>query len=137
MPDERFEDHLRHPRGLGHEPAGGRSAHAGSAACGDVVRLTLSVAEGRVTGAGFDAVGCGATIAAASAAVGLAGGADVLEAARIGPQDLMDELGGLSLGKRHAADLAADALARALGSAVAASAPLDAVPGRTLVAMSG
>jgi tRNA-specific 2-thiouridylase len=49
----------------------------------------------------------------------------------------MDELGGLSLGKRHAADLAADALARALGSAVAASNPVQPTTGRTLVAMSG
>ena len=43
MPDERFEDHLRHPRGRGFEPPGGSSAHAGSPACGDVVRLTLAV----------------------------------------------------------------------------------------------
>ena len=137
MPDERFEDHLRHPRGRGHEPAGGRSAHAGSSVCGDVVRLTLRADAGRVTDAGFDAEGCGATIAAASAAVELAKGADVLDVARIGPQRLMDELGGLSLGKRHAADLAADALARALGSAAAAAGALEPVPGRTLVAMSG
>ena len=61
----------------------------------------------------------------------------MLDAARIGPQQLMDELGGLSLGKRHAADLAADALARALGAAVAAAQPVPATPGRTLVAMSG
>src|SRR6185295_10916137 len=45
--------------------------------------------------------------------------------------------GGLSLGKRHAADLAADALARALGAAVAAARPTRVTPGRTLVAMSG
>src|ERR671934_130820 len=28
MPDERFEEHLRHPRGRGHEPAGARHGAA-------------------------------------------------------------------------------------------------------------
>jgi tRNA-specific 2-thiouridylase len=61
----------------------------------------------------------------------------VLEAARVGTQAIADELGGLSLGKRHAADLAADALARALGAAVRAGGAVPPAPGRTLVAMSG
>ena len=45
-------------------------------------------------------------------------GRPVLDAARIGPGQIADELGGLSPGKLHAAELAADALARALGAAV-------------------
>ena len=102
------------------------------------MRLTLAVDGERVAGAGFDAEGCGATIAAASAAVELIDGAHVLDAARVGPQRLMDELGGLSLGKRHAADLAADALARALGArGRAPRSRSQPTPGRTLVAMSG
>ena len=47
------------------------------------------------------------------------------------------ELGGLSPSKRHAADLAADALHRALGAAARADARLPEDPQRTLVAMSG
>ena len=112
-------------------------APAGAVACGDVVRIDLAVDGDRVADAGFDAEGCGATIAAASAAVELAAGATVLDAARIGPEDVAAQLGGLSLGKRHAADLAADALARALGTATRADAALPALAGRTLVAMSG
>ena len=137
MPDERFEEHLRFPRRRGHVPAGAHTATAGSSACGDVVRIDLAVAGGVVSGAGFDAEGCGATIAAASAAVDLVEGTPVLAAARIGTTEVAEALGGLSLGKRHAADLAADALARALGAAVRADARLDADPRRTLVAMSG
>ena len=53
-----------------------------------------------------------------------------------GRGEIAAELGGLSPGKLHAADLAADALHRALGAACAdAAVPLDAA--RTLVAMSG
>ncbi len=137
MPDERFEDHLRHPRGLGHAPRAGHRAVAGSAACGDIVSLTLVVDGDRVTDAGFEAEGCGATTAATSAAVEIASGAGILDVARVGADEIMDALGGLSPGKRHAADLAADALARALGSAVRAEGALTHEAGRTLVAMSG
>jgi len=50
---------------------------------------------------------------------------------------IADELGGLSPAKRHAAELAADALHRALGAAVRADAAVEQMPGRVLVAMSG
>jgi tRNA-specific 2-thiouridylase len=69
--------------------------------------------------------------------VALVGGRPVLEAARVGPDTIAAELGGLSPAKHHAAELAADALHRALGAAVRADARLGATPGRTLVAMSG
>jgi tRNA-specific 2-thiouridylase len=137
MPDERFEDHLRHPRGRGREIAGAAGGSAGGAACGDLVRLSVAVDGDRVRAAGFEAAGCGATIAAASAAVELVEGAGVLDAARIGAPRIAAELGGLSAGKLHAADLASDALHRALGAAVRADGGLRAAPRRTLVAMSG
>ena len=48
-------------------------------------------------------------------------GAALLDAARIGASEVAAELGGLSPGKLHAAELAADALHVALGAAVAAA----------------
>jgi tRNA-uridine 2-sulfurtransferase len=137
MPDERFEDHLRHPRGRGRTVAGGFHGAAGGAACGDLVRLSVAVDGERVSAAGFEASGCGATIAAASAAVELAEGTGIVDAARIGAPAIAAELGGLSAGKLHAADLASDALHRALGAAVRAGGALAPAPDRTLVAMSG
>jgi tRNA-specific 2-thiouridylase len=137
MPDERFEEHLRHPHGRGRVPPHAHAGAAGGAACGDLVRVSLAVRGGRVAGAGFEAAGCGATHAAASAAVALADGADLLGAARVGTHEIAAELGGLSPGKLHAAELAADALHRALGAAVAAAEPIARADARTLVAMSG
>jgi tRNA-uridine 2-sulfurtransferase len=137
MPDERFEDHLRHPRGRGRVVEGAFDGAAGGAACGDLVRVSVAVQGDRVREVGFEASGCGATIAAASAAVELAEGAGLIEAARIGSPAIAAELGGLSAGKLHAADLASDALHRALGAAVRAHGKLPAREGRTLVAMSG
>ncbi|HEX2086188.1 MAG TPA: iron-sulfur cluster assembly scaffold protein, partial [Solirubrobacteraceae bacterium] len=127
--DERFEDHLLHPRGRGTEVAGGHAGAAGGAACGDLVRIVLRVDGDRVADAAFEASGCGAAVAAGSAAVELVRGRSILDAARLGPSDVAAELGGLSPGKLHAADLAADALHVALGKAVAADAAPPAAGG--------
>ncbi len=137
--DERFEDHLTFPRNRGHEPDGAVCGAAGGSLCGDLVTVALRLEGDRITDAGFDAEGCGATIAAGSAVVELVDGARVLDAARIGTPQVSAELGGLSVGKLHAADLAADALHRALGAAVRtqAAVPAPDCGDRTLVAMSG
>jgi tRNA-specific 2-thiouridylase len=137
MSDERFAEHLSHPRGRGNEPPGAHSGVAGGAACGDLVHLRVAVEGDRVADAGFEASGCGATIAAASATVELVAGAPLLEAARVNSATIAAELGGLSVGKLHAADLAADALHRALGAAARQDAAMQLKPDRTLVAMSG
>ena len=135
MPDERFEEHLLHPVGRGHVPV--HDGAAGGAVCGDLVRIGVAVDGDRVTDAGFEASGCGAALAAGSAAVELVRGASVLDAARVGTHTISEALGGLSPGKLHAAELAAEALARALGRAVADAEPTAIDPERTLVAMSG
>ncbi len=137
MADERFAEHLTHPAGRGHEPAGAHRGAAGGAACGDLIRIDVLVQGDRVVDAGFDASGCGAATAAGSAVVALVDGMPVVDAARVGTAAVSAELGGLSAGKLHAAELAADALHRALGAAVAADATSRVVKGRTLVAMSG
>jgi tRNA-specific 2-thiouridylase len=134
-----FEHHLTSPQGRGSWPADGSTVEVDGGACGDRLRFSVALDDrGHVADAGFEADGCGTTTAAASAAVSLVRGLPVLEAARIGPREVADELGGLSPGKHHAADLAADALARALGTAARARpARVSAARGGTLVAMSG
>ena len=133
-----FEHHLTSPQGRGRLPDEGFAATAGGYACCDEVRISVDVAGDRVADAGFEASGCGAATAAGSAAVTLARGRGVLDAASIGVEQISAELGGLSAAKRHAAELAADALARALGAATRARAVLDRPgAGRTLVAVSG
>jgi tRNA-uridine 2-sulfurtransferase len=140
LPEMGFEDHLWAPRGLGALAGRPHSGAAGGAACGDLVRVTVRVEDDMVVEAGFDAEGCGAARAAGSAVVELVEGRPFLEAALVTPGDVSDALGGLIPPKRHAAELAADALHRALGAvAKDAAAPLRLPPSprRTLVAMSG
>jgi tRNA-specific 2-thiouridylase len=132
-----FEHHLTSPQGAGHVPAGAVTVTVGGGACCDEISFSIAVSGDRVVDAGFSAHGCGSAHAAGSAAVELVRGGAVLAAARIGTTQIAAELGGLSPGKLHAAELAADALARALGGAVSRDAQLDPVAGATLVAMSG
>jgi tRNA-uridine 2-sulfurtransferase len=137
---ELLEHYLRDDTRRGPAPDGAFSGSAGGAPCGDLVRLSLRVCDGRIEGVAFDHEGCSATAAAAAATAELADGAAVLEAARIGPDEIAAELGGLAPSHRHAAVLAADALHRSL-SALAGSgdpfAPSPATGERVLVALSG
>src|SRR4029078_5416559 len=105
--------------------------------CGDLIRVSVRVSGDRVDAASFDASGCGAVIAAGSAAVTLVEGERLLDAARIGTREISEELGGLSPGKLHAAELAADALHRALGLAARACGAVALDSSRALVAMRG
>ncbi|HEV2980202.1 MAG TPA: tRNA 2-thiouridine(34) synthase MnmA [Solirubrobacteraceae bacterium] len=141
MSAELLADHMERPVGRGHVPAAAYTGAAGGAACGDLIRISVAVdrdcPDGRIVDAGFDASGCGAALAAGSAAVGLVRGEGLLAAARVGAPEIAAELGGLSPAKLHAAELAADALHRALGWAARARVSLAPSPSRGLVAMSG
>jgi tRNA-specific 2-thiouridylase len=134
-----FEHHLLSPQGRNRVPPGARAVTVGGHACCDEIRLGVLVEEERIADAGFEAQGCGAVTAAASAAVTLLRGRHLFDAARVGPNEIAAELGGLSAAKHHAAELAADAVGRALGAAARASAALaePCCGERTLVAMSG
>jgi tRNA-specific 2-thiouridylase len=140
---EQFEHHLVSPQGENHHPPGAHTVTTSGGSCCDRVTMSILTDGSRVTDAGFTAHGCGAMTAAASAAVTLVRGAGLLDAARVGAPEVSAELGGLSPAKRHAADVAADGLARALGAAIRRQAALrapagaDGRPARTLVAMSG
>jgi tRNA-specific 2-thiouridylase len=138
MSQELFEHYLRDETRRGPAPEGAFSGAAGGAACGDLSRISLRIEGGRVAAASFDAEGCGAMRAATAAAAEMIDGEPVLFAASIGIEEIDAEIGGLTPAKRHAAQLAADALHRALACAAASSERLaDLAPGRVLVAMSG
>jgi tRNA-uridine 2-sulfurtransferase len=138
MDMEAFEHYLRDETRRGPAPDGAFTGAAGGAACGDLSRISLRIEGGRIAAATFDAEGCGAMRAATAATAEMVEGEAVLAAACVGIDEVEAELGGLSATKRHAAQLAADALHRALASAAASDARLaDPAAGRVLVAMSG
>jgi tRNA-uridine 2-sulfurtransferase len=133
-----FAEHLEAPHGAGALKNHPHSGAAGGAPCGDLLRIAVQIEGDRVTEAGFDADGCGALTAAASAIVEGIEREPFLNACRWNGERVAESLGGLTPSKRHAAELAADALHRALGAAAKGGAvTVNASPRRTLVAMSG
>jgi tRNA-specific 2-thiouridylase len=139
MERELFEHYLGDGSRRGPAPEGAFTGAAGGAACGDLSRVSLTIEDGRIAAVSFDAEGCGATMAATAAIAEMVDGAPVLDAARIDIDTVDAAIGGLTPAKRHAAQLATDALHRALASAAASSQPLAAEPAgeRVAVAMSG
>jgi tRNA-specific 2-thiouridylase len=134
-----IEEYLRDDSRLAPPPEGSFTGAAGGAPCGDLVRVSVIVSGGAIAAATFDAEGCATARAAGAVVTDLAEGSAFLEAARVGPADVSNALGGLGPQGAHAADLAADALARALGQAAASGTRLATAPDgeRVAVAISG
>src|SRR5204862_7511472 len=135
---EAFGHYLGDGSRIGRPPEGAFSGAAGGAACGDLARISLLVDREAVRSVSCDSEGCGAMRAAVTATAELVGGKAVLDAACIGADRIDAELGGLTPAKRHAAELAADALHRALAAMAGSGRTLAAGQAdRVLVAMSG
>ena len=111
---EAFKDHLAHPRNVGALPDADAAAELTNPACGDRLRLTLRINEGRITAARFLAYGCPPTLACGSALTEMLEGITTDEAARITRQQLIKSLDGLPARKTHAAALAIETLHAAL-----------------------
>jgi len=111
---ETFKDHLAHPRNGGELPDADASAELTNPACGDRLRLTLRIRDGRITAARFLAYGCPPTLACGSALTEMLEGIATGEAARITRQQLTKFLDGLPARKSHAAALAIETLHEAL-----------------------
>ena len=82
--------------------------------CGDILRLTLRVVEGRIAEARFKAKGCVPAMACGSALTEVILGKTPSEARRLRREEVIDAVGGLPQASMHAAQLALDALAAAL-----------------------
>lgn len=107
-------DHFQNPRNAGDIADADASAEIENPVCGDVIRLSLKLQNGRIARVGFKAKGCVPAMACGSALTELACGKTVLEARRLRREDLLAAVGGLPQASTHAAQLALDALSAAL-----------------------
>lgn len=107
-------DHFEHPRNSGSISDPDASIQLQNPACGDVLKLTLKVADGRVADIRFLAKGCVPSIACASALTELVRGRTVADARAIKREQLVDAVGGLPPASSHASHLAMGALHAAL-----------------------
>jgi nitrogen fixation NifU-like protein len=108
-------DHFQNPRNVGDLEDATVSVEVQNPACGDVLRLSMRVLDGRVEAARFRAKGCVPAIACGSKLVEMIAGLELSSARAIRREQLVEELGGLPEASQHASHLAMDALTAALG----------------------
>lgn len=108
-------DHFEHPRNAGTVPDADAAARIENPACGDVLELTVKIADGRIAEIRFRAKGCVAAMACGSAVTELVSGRTVVEAKKLSRDELVSAVGGLPAASTHASHLAMDALAAVLG----------------------
>lgn len=109
-----FNDHLANPRHAGEIPNADAVAEEVNPVCGDRIRLSLSVVEGRIKDAKFLAYGCAPTLACGSALADMINGRSIDEVRRLSRADIIGHLDGLPRQKYHAAALAIETLVVAL-----------------------
>jgi nitrogen fixation NifU-like protein len=109
-------DHFQNPRNAGELAGATASTESANPVCGDVLRLSVCIEEGRITAARFKAQGCVASIACGSLLTEMIVGKTSREALLITPDLLSEGLGGLPPATFHAAQLACEALRALLTS---------------------
>jgi len=107
-------NHFQNPRNGGDVPDATAVAETENPVCGDVIRLSLKVENGRIAEIRFKAKGCVPAMACGSAVTELALGKTPGEARAITPQKVQEAVGGLPPASNHAAELAIDVLRAAL-----------------------
>jgi nitrogen fixation NifU-like protein len=107
-------DHFEHPRNAGTVVDADASARIENPACGDVLELTVKIAEGRIAEIRFRAKGCVAAMACGSAVTELVSGKSVARARKLSREELVHAVGGLPAASSHASHLAMDTLAAVL-----------------------
>ncbi len=103
-------DHFQNPRNAGELPGATSVVEVTNPVCGDILRLAVRVAGGRIIEARFQTRGCVTSIACSSLLTELLIGRSLVEAAAITPQLIDERLGGLEPATHHAAELARDAV---------------------------
>jgi len=103
-------EHFLNPRNTGELSQPTHTAFVKNPVCGDQVKLTLRVADGKIVDARVKVFGCAAAIAASSALTELIIGKLVEEARKVRNQDVVDHLHGLPEYKIVCSVVAEDAL---------------------------
>jgi nitrogen fixation NifU-like protein len=114
-------DHFRNPRNAGELPGATATIEVSNPVCGDILKLSARIADGRIAEARFLCRGCTTSIACASVLTEHLSGRTLAEARSITAETLSEALGGLPPATFHGAQLAADAVSVLLQNLASAS----------------
>ena len=114
MYSDTFKDHLANPRNAGELADANAIAEETNPVCGDRLRLSLRVNDGRIEAARFLAYGCPPTLACGSAIAEMIQGMTIEVATNLTKNEVIAAVGGLPSRKQHAAALAIETLQAAL-----------------------
>ncbi len=127
--EDKAREALANPQNVGEMEDADAVGTAGSADCGDMLRMWLKFTEkdGKrvIDRASFQSFGCQTAIAVASMATELLKGKSVEEARELSPDELTGELGPLPPMKIHCGQLVEGALQRALDGGESEEDPPD------------
>jgi len=107
-------DHFEHPRHVGELTDADARVTVENPACGDIMLLTIKLADCTIGDARFRTKGCVAAIACGSRLTEMIIGKTIQQVRALDRNELVDSIGGLSNETMHASYLAFDALASAL-----------------------
>src|SRR4029077_6665284 len=103
-------DHFQNPRNAGEVANPDALVQIENPACGDILKLSVRVADGRLEEIRFRAKGCVPAMACGSLLTELVQGRTVDEARKLRREELVEAIGGLPEASSHASHLAIDAL---------------------------
>jgi nitrogen fixation NifU-like protein len=108
MFSEAVLDHFRNPRNAGELPDATVTVEVSNPVCGDILKLAVRIAGGRIAEARFLCRGCTTSIACASILTEHLSRRKLGEARTVTAESLSQSLGGLPPATYHGAQLAAD-----------------------------
>jgi nitrogen fixation NifU-like protein len=108
MYSERLLNHFQNPRNVGELKTPACTVEVTNPACGDILRLSARIEDGRVAQAAYKSRGCTASIAAGSALTEWMIGRTIDEMSALRHADVEDLVGGLANESKHAAVLCVD-----------------------------
>jgi len=107
-------DHFMNPRNVGEIKNADAVGEAGSAQCGDSMKLYLKIESGIIRDAKFMTFGCGAAIASSSMMTELLKGRSIDDALKLTNGEVLKALGGLPEAKIHCSVMAEEAVMSAI-----------------------
>lgn len=114
MHSQEVTEHFENPRNIGTIADADGSATIGSAASGEMLKLTIKISSDSVVDVKFRAFGCPTAIASGSVLTELISGKRLVDAFEITSADISEALGGLPTEKQRYAEYAEQALKAAL-----------------------